>query len=498
MTDLSTVADAARRRFFYFFLKKVFAHLHNGQDMPNDDYLEALAFALQAAHEEDGGRLLVTIPPRHLKSIAAAVALPAWVLGNDPAKKVMVATYGDELSREHASNCASVMKSRWYQSLFPATHICSTNQSELRTTSGGGRRAVSHGGPTTGFGADLIIVDDLLKAQDAPSEARRANVHDYFRSALMSRFNDPSKGSLISIQQRLHEDDLPANLLEAGGFQHLNLPAIAEEPTVHQLYFDKQWRREADELLNPKRMGERTLERLRGELGARAFSAQYQQNPVPPEGAVVRIERMHLIDDDQMPADADWEFVIQSWDTAASLGPKSDFSVCTTWGYHRDAWYLLDLFRERVEYDQLEKKVFSLIERFNPDKVLIENSSNGRAFLQRQRMQRRRTIFHPVMPVESKEERLITQLDFLHSDRVRFCHEDPWWPTLKRELSAFPEGRYDDQVDSISQFLKWVTGRFGRRLLNTNALTGTTDLLKDEHGRYLPFDGVRRTPAGRP
>lgn len=213
MTDSSAVADAARRRFFYFFLQKAFAHLHDGQALEKDNYLEALAYALQAANDEDGGRLLVTIPPRHLKSIAAAVALPAWVLGNDPTKKVMVATYGDELSRQHASNCASIMKSSWYQSLFPATQISTTNQSELRTTAGGGRRAVSLGGPTTGFGADLIIVDDLLKAQDAPSETRRANVREYFQAALMSRFNDPSKGSLASIQQRLHEDDPPASLL---------------------------------------------------------------------------------------------------------------------------------------------------------------------------------------------------------------------------------------------------------------------------------------------
>lgn len=490
MVDPAIGAAAARRAHFYIFLAQVFKQLHD-EDMPDDIYLRALAHALQTAHQQDGGRLVVTIPPRHLKSIAAAVALPAWALGHDPSCKIIVATYGDELSRKHAAHFAQVMNSAWYQSLFPSTRIKTSNSAQLETTRGGSRRCVSTAGAATGFGADLIIVDDLMKAQDASSDVLRDKAYTMLTETLMSRFDNPARGSVISIQQRLHEDDVPGRLIETGKYNHLNLPAIAEVGSSFPIGLGRYWKRKPGDLLNPERMDRELLERRRDELGAYAFSAQYQQNPVPPDGAVVRLERIKQVSLDEMPDGADCEYIIQSWDTAASLGPKSDFSVCTTWGFYENCWYLLDLFRERVEYDALESKVFRLINTYQPDKVLIEDNSNGRAFLQRQRMAKKGILFQSVIAKDSKEDRLITQLDFLHSDRVCFCNEDPWWPELKRELSAFPMGRYDDQVDSISQFLKWITGRFGRRLLNTHGKTGKVNLLKGENGRYKPYDGTR-------
>lgn len=489
MMDASQRANAVRRSNFHLFLAEVYKWMHQGEPLPGALYLNAMSFALQRCWETPGDRLLVTVPPRHLKSIAAAVALPAWVLGHTPSAKIMVATYGEELSREHAANFTAIIQSDWYRELFPLTKVSQSNQSELRTTLGGGRRCVTLGGPTTGFGADLIVIDDLMKAQDASSQAMRDKTRDYYSSGLLSRFNDPANGRVVSIQQRLHEDDLAAHLLETGRFRHLNLPAVAEEPVDYPLHFGRTWRRRQGEVLEAGRLDTAALAIRREELGTRAFNAQYQQNPIPPDGAIVRIEKLSLVED--VPDGAEFEYVVQSWDTAASIGPRSDFCVCMTFGYYRGAWHLADLFRKRLEFDQLEAAILEHVKAWRPEKVLIEDSSNGRAFLQRQRFKKSKELFQRVIAKDSKEERLIAQTDFLHSDRIRFCTTDKWWPELKRELAAFPEVAHDDQVDSLSQFCGWITGRFGRRLLNTDGETGETDLLKGPDGRYLPFSGVR-------
>jgi len=475
MTDLARTATALRREIFYFFLKSTFAELHGGASPSDAPYLEAMCFALQGAVERDGGRLLVTLPPRHLKSIAAAIALPAWILGRNPAARIMVATYGDELSRDHSDAFRKVIASHWYQALFPEIQIRSSTQTEVRTACGGARRAVTLGGPTTGFGADVIIVDDLMKAQDTRSQARREQVLGYFQDALLSRFNNPKAGSLISIQQRLHEDDLPATLISTGRYTHLNLPAKALAAQSYPLYCDRYWQRRAGEVLDPARLSAADLDRIRAELGSAVFSAQYQQNPVTPEGAVIPVDRLTLVD--QPPARDECERVIQSWDTAAKIGPKCDYSVCTTWGYKAGIWYLLDLYRSKLEYPALKSRVLQLRRKWRPDRILIEDSSTGTGLVQQFRADRVDGI-RSVKSSGSKLDRLVPQLDMLESDKVQFWQRAPWWEELARELAAFPEGRHDDQVDSLSQFLIWLRGRQGRGFMDTDPATGRRRMLQ--------------------
>lgn len=483
--DEAKAAAALRRQHFYFFLGAAYYHLEK-RVMPPDDYLRALAFALQSTHEKDRGRLVVTIPPRHLKSISAAVALPAWALGHNPSCKILVVTYGDELSREHAARFASVMNSKWYKALFPRTRIERSNQSELKTSAGGSRRCVSSGGAATGFGADLIIIDDLMKAQDATSEVIREKVHKTFSGTLLSRFNDPAKGSLISIQQRLHEDDLPARLIESGEYEHLNLPAIADTTVSFPVDFGKSWERKTGDLLNPRRMDKKVLDSIRKDLGAREFSAQFQQNPVAREGALINPERLHLTDSFPDPYNCD--LCVQSWDTASKADPSNDFSVCTTWGHHKGVWYLLDLYRGRLEFPRLKEKVLELRKHWDAEKVLIEDSSSGSSILQQLRTEKRRDGIVGIQAKGSKSERLEAQLDMLYDGRVVFNPESATWRDLLNEMRAFPDGRHDDQIDSISQFLKWVRGARGRSFVSSNGEGGS---LRDDFGKFAPYYGTR-------
>jgi predicted phage terminase large subunit-like protein len=471
MSDYQRMLQAAQRQNLQLFIQGVFATLNNGDRPSGAPYLEALAFALETAALAPGGRLLVTMPPRHLKSISASVALPAWLMGQNSSLKVMVASYGEDLAREHALSFHRIVTSAWYRGLFPEFHIQPRGERllELRTTTGGVRKAVSLGGATTGFGADLIVVDDLMKAQDAGSEARREIVTTYYREALLSRLNAPMEGSVIAVQQRLHEDDLPALLMASGTYEHLNLPAIAEARQRLPLYYGRIWTRQPSSVLDPVRVPMSSLETIRSEMGSAGFSAQYQQNPVPPDGALVRIERLNLIE--TPPPRNKVHRLVQSWDTAIKDSPSADFSVCTTWGWRDGVWYLMDLRRERLEYPDLKAMVRHQLTSWRADKVLIEDSGNGHALWRQLKTEGIHNIVLP-KPRDSKVERLTGQLDLLQSSRVAIPTQVPWWDDLARELRAFPNVRYDDQVDSISQFLAWIQGPRGHGFMDRDPVTG--------------------------
>ena len=227
---LTVQLSAARRTQFMLFLMKAFETLHPGEPpLALPWYLKAMCHALAEVQAGKKKRLVITVPPRHLKSITASVAFVAWLLGRDPSLKIMVASYSHDLARLHSKLTRTIMESSWYQSDFPRTRISQRGNRalELETTAGGVRKAVSVGGSITGFGADLIIVDDCMKADDARSQAVRDEVRGWFDNTLSTRLNDKANGVIVSIQQRLHEDDLPSYMLEKG-YEHLNLPAVAE------------------------------------------------------------------------------------------------------------------------------------------------------------------------------------------------------------------------------------------------------------------------------
>ncbi|HEY5072633.1 MAG TPA: hypothetical protein VII63_11455, partial [Caulobacteraceae bacterium] len=223
--------DALLRTDFTALTERAFATTCPGDRFEPNWHIEAMTQALRKVWLGETRRLLITVPPRHLKSITTAVAFPAWVMGLDPSKRFLVASYGGELAAKHARDFRMVMESSWYRRLFPRTVAFPKRNVELEyeTADNGSRRAVSLGGPLTGFGADIIIVDDLMKAGEAGSAVERQKIKDFYEQTLFSRLNDKRTGSIIAIQQRLHEDDLAGYLLEKKEFVHLNLRAIAEE-----------------------------------------------------------------------------------------------------------------------------------------------------------------------------------------------------------------------------------------------------------------------------
>jgi hypothetical protein len=365
--------SAARRTHFSLFLMKVFETLHPGEPpLKLAWYLQAMCHALSEVAAGRKHRLVITVPPRHLKSITASVAFVAWLLGHNPSLKIMVASYSHDLARLHSRLTRTVMEASWYQNDFPGTRISDRGNRalELETSLGGVRKAVSVGGSITGFGADLIIVDDCMKADEARSQAARDGVRGWFDNTLSTRLNDKANGQIVSIQQRLHEDDLPAYMLEKG-YEHLNLPAIAEKQERICIGENRWHQRFVGDLLDPEREDQNVLDQLRRDLGGAVFAAQYQQDPVAPEGNLLRWEWFGTYD--EVPERHHFLKVIQSWDTAMSAAPTSDYCVCTTWGFHREKykWYLLDVYRQRLDFPDLKRAVVRLKQQWKADAVLV-------------------------------------------------------------------------------------------------------------------------------
>src|SRR5262245_49877714 len=191
-------------------------------------HFEAVTHKLSQVASGEVRRLIITLPPRTLKSLCASVALPAWFLGRHPSERVVVVSYSDLLTRTHANDFRLLVNHPIYQASFPAMRLARDTDRAIVPTQRGKRIATSIDGTLTGLGGNLIIIDDPLKLSDAMSEAVRARVIDWYRSTLLSRADDKKAARIVLVMQRVHQDDPAGYLQEQGGFEVLNLPAIAQ------------------------------------------------------------------------------------------------------------------------------------------------------------------------------------------------------------------------------------------------------------------------------
>jgi hypothetical protein len=180
------------RNDLYAFVQKVFETVNPGVPFSRNWSTEAVTYALQKVVSGETMRLIINIPPRNLKSICSSVALPAFLLGHNPTKKLICVSYSDDLAAKFSNDCRAVMRSDWYKLTFPRARIdkAKDTESEVRTTERGYRLATSVGGTLTGRGGDIIIVDDPIKPQDAQSKSVREKTIQWYENTLLSRLDD--------------------------------------------------------------------------------------------------------------------------------------------------------------------------------------------------------------------------------------------------------------------------------------------------------------------
>lgn len=248
--------------------------------MPNW-HLDLIAYNLEQAFKGKVKRLIINVPPRSLKSVSVSVAWPAWILGKNPAKRIMTASYSQILSLKHSIDCRHLMMEDWYQKLFPETILTKdqNEKSKFLTTKRGFRFVTSVGGTATGEGGDILIVDDPHNPIQANSETQRNIALNWFDQTFSTRLNNKKKGVIVVVMQRLHENDLTGHLLSKKGvkWKQISLPIIAQNTKTYSFHgIKKQYKK--SELLNGEREGVSEINNVKEELGSHAFSAQYSKS----------------------------------------------------------------------------------------------------------------------------------------------------------------------------------------------------------------------------
>ena len=441
---------------FTMFAVKAFNIVNPGQDwVPTPAFL---AISHKLAEVEAGRirRLVINVPPRSGKSLLLSIALPAFILGRNPTRRIVCASYSGELATKLNRDCRTVMTHPSYRILFPATVIAGKNtETELETGHGGYRYSTSVGGTLTGRGGNFIIIDDPIKPDDAMSELARDRVWEWFTGTVGSRLDNKAEDAIVVTMQRIHVDDLAGRLIEQGGWDVLTLPAIAEIEQKLVIAPDRTITRKIGEVLDPVREPREVLDQIKRELGSRTFEAQYQQQPVPEEGGLVQWRWFATYD--APPDRAANDRLVISWDTAQKDREVNDYSaaIVALVKPNRHA-FILDVIRERLDFPALRRRVEQEAAKWRPATTLIEAAGTGTALIQDLRS---RVQVIGWQPIGEKAVRFSAVTPAIEAGQVHLPARAPWLDTFKRELLAFPASKNDDQVDAFSQLLTWVRNR---------------------------------------
>ena len=463
--------DAAIREDLATFIAKTFQLVSPADLYLHNWHIDVIADRLMQCYRGKITRLIITVPPRSLKSICASIAFPAWVLGKDPSRRIICGSYGYELSGKLAKDCKAVMQSDWYKQAFPKTHLKRNTDLDLETTKKGGRYGTSVGGAITGRGGNIIIIDDPLKPSDGLSETKRNEVNHWYDGTLFSRLDNKAEGVIILVMQRLHVDDLAAHVKKKGNWVHLDLPAISEIDQEFMLSDEQYFERHPGDILHPERESQQDLDDIKQTIGNYNFTAQYQQRPVPIEGNLIKWQWFQYYDEPLALDQGDQ--IVQSWDTALKATETSDYSVCMTIQIKGDNYYLLDVLRERLDYPFLRKAVIAQVKCFNAKTILIEDTASGTSLIQDIRHDKTACVPNPiaVTPKGDKVERMGPPSMKIEAGHVYLPRKAPWLDEFRCEFLAFPFGHFDDQVDALSQFLNWIDER-RRKTIHIVRLSG--------------------------
>jgi predicted phage terminase large subunit-like protein len=484
------------------FIELAWPVIEPGTTFKPGRHIDEICAKLEAVTRGECKRLIVNVPPRHMKSLIISVAWPAWVWLTQPEKRFLCASYAQDLSIDDNVKCRSIVQSEGgqevggliervgYQGLLKLLEASwdgrtawelTGDQNEKRkftNSQRGYRAATSVGGTVTGLGGDVIILDDPNKTDDAHSEAARKAVRKWLDGTLATRLNDPDKGAIVIVQQRVHEDDATGHLLKQDGWEHVCLPAEFEPE--HPYRWDGDWRTEAGELLWPEHYGPGPLVDLKARMPAQERSGQLQQRPAPAEGGLFKADWWQ-----HYPSGVEWEKalrfegleVVQSWDFRFTDSKKTgDWVVGQLWGFHGPDAYLLGQVRGRLSFTESQAAMLAMTEWAGQHEnaafrrgsaKLVEEKANGAAIIQTLRRVIAGVI--AVRPTESKEARAAAVTPRVESGNVFLPSGDHipcppgYEPTsvadFKAECSMFPAGSHDDQVDCLSQVLAWRAPR---------------------------------------
>jgi predicted phage terminase large subunit-like protein len=365
------------------------------------------------------------------------------------------------------------MTSDWYKTLFPKSQIANEQSSatDFKTHSHGGRFTTSVDGTITGRGGNLIVIDDPINTSNTTSETALNKVNEWYKKTLLSRLDNQETDSIVLMMQRVHENDLTGYLLEnePDKWDVIKIPQIAIENETW-VVGNKTFIRAKGQVLNPDYTGlEKSLE-LKQSLGSYVWESQYQQNPIAVESGIIKPEWLHY--EDKVTFDRNEVCnVYLSWDTASKTGTDNAYSACVVIVMTRDRkLHLVEVYRDKWEIPDLIKETKDIYNQWASNlgnrgqiTLLVEEASSGVALNQFLVAEYNNggSYFNTVAikPHGDKASRLINSSVVIESGRLLFPSESrnlDWWPEFKKELLGFPGTKYKDQVDALSQVIRYI------------------------------------------
>jgi predicted phage terminase large subunit-like protein len=466
------------------------------------DYLMAVA----RGELKGPGPLIFTLPPRHMKSRGVNVFFPAWVWAHDPdpnmeghglqvrpgtllgpGVKFGYVSYVQKLSNDHSDACRKLIVSEWYSKRWGSRCNLARDQVEHLTNSAGGSRLAMSFSSVTGFGADIIVVDDAHDIHRAESQVVREATLRTWDEVLQTRLNDPKNGLFIVIMQRSHERDLIGHIL-AREFNGMHVCLPAEYEANHPYVFAKArpgwevarqtdssngcdggpkigepWRdfRKQDDPLWPNRIGTDELKRMAAAMGSHAAAGQLQQRPTAREGGIFKFA---WFENPVRSAPPDLDLVRVGLRRRRRRQVDADYTVGVLMGRHRftHMLYVLDVVRGRFSPAELERRVYSQAVLDGPEtRIRIPEDPGSAGKFQARRFGELLQGYCVHAERESglgnKERRADPFAAQCELGLVKLV-EGAWNKAFVDELCAFPNAAHDDQGDAATAAFRELTG----------------------------------------
>lgn len=405
---------------------------------------------LHAIESGEITRLIITMPPRHGKSMLASELFPAWFMGRNPADNVIFTTYGQNLADRFGRKVRNTIDSADFRKIFPECVLSDDSKSkrQFATTAGGEYSATGRGGPITGKGGRLIISDDLIKDDsEAASKIVQQSTIDWLESTLITRF-EPDARWVIQATRWNENDPIGWALdkLSHDGWVVLDFPALIE-PGYDMPEYDP---RKEGEALWEERYSREKLLKIKSGMTPYFWNAMFQQKPSPPEGNMIKRQWFKFYK--ELPPKFD--LMISSWDLTFKAGEGSAYVVGQVWGRLGAFAYLVYQYRQRMDFMKTIE-AFLLVHALYPmaRRKIVERAANAEALMSA--LEKRVPGIDLQTPKGSKELRAIAVSPFMASGNVLLPDPSiqPWVLDFVEECAVFPNGTFKDQVDAMTQAL---------------------------------------------
>ena len=426
-----------------------------------------LADQLMALEDGSKDRVCVNIPPRHGKSQLVSIFYPAWFLGRNPGKKVMMVSHTTDLAVDFGRKVRNLIASSAYAEIFPEVSLAIDSKSAGRwnTNFGGEYFACGIGSALAGRGADLLLVDDPHSEQDVINGNFSVFEKAYEWFTFGARTRLMPGGRVAIVQTRWHMDDLTGRVTNdmvknelADQYEIVEFPALLDaEDDDGKPIMKPLW---------PEFFDLAALERTKASMPVFQWNSQYQQKPTAEEASIVKREWWGRWPKDEPPH---VEYVIMSLDAAAEKHNRADYTALTTWGVffneNENAHHLilLDSIKKRLEFPELKQLSMEEYTKWEPDAFIVEKKSAGTAIYQEmRRMGLPVQEYTPHRGTGDKLARLNSVADIIASG-MAWVPATRWADELVEEIAGFPFMSNDDLVDStVMALLRFRQGGFIR------------------------------------